>query len=234
MLASMCAQTDVVRELVAADGSAEHLQMKYKCGRTALDMTKNVEIKALLTAAEAAADAGAAASPPEGKAREGEEDQKKDSPPPSQTQGGTQPKKTLPCPPTNIDAVLAIARSKRDRISVLKYEGKANALITVVDHARHEGEKPDIAKVRELLDAGIDVRYQVRVSCVCAFVRDSMTRTSECMGVEIGYTTCTRCSDLSRSLSLSLSLSASHPHHSLPTFRSTIRMDQRTLVEIPL
>ena len=28
-------------------------------------------------------------------------------------------------------------------------------------------QEPDIAKVRELLDTGMDVRYQVRVSCVC-------------------------------------------------------------------
>jgi hypothetical protein len=34
----------------------------------------NDEIKALLTAAEVAADTGAAAPPPEGKAREGEEE----------------------------------------------------------------------------------------------------------------------------------------------------------------
>ena len=90
VMASVCAQTDVVHELIAADGSVEHLRMKCKDGRTALDWAKNDEIKALLTAAEAAADAGAVASPPEGKAREGDEE---DSP--LQSQGGAQPKKAL-------------------------------------------------------------------------------------------------------------------------------------------
>ena len=51
--------TDVVRELIAADGSAEHLRMRTKSLRsfpseTALDLAKTDEIKALLTAAEAA------------------------------------------------------------------------------------------------------------------------------------------------------------------------------------
>ena len=55
--ASMFGQTAVVRELIAADGSVEHLRMKNKTyGKTALDHAKNDEIKALLTAAEAAAD----------------------------------------------------------------------------------------------------------------------------------------------------------------------------------
>ena len=93
--------TDVVRELIAADGSVEHLQMTDMYGNTALDWAENDEINALLTAAEAAADAG---------------------------------------------------------------------------------EEPDIAKIRELLDAGIDVRYQVRVPCVCVGGR-VLTRTSECMDV---------------------------------------------------
>ena len=147
-LASQYGQTDVVRELIAADGSAEHLRMKNNNGRTALDWAANDEIKALLTAAEAAADAGAAAPPPEGKAREGEEkDQGEDSPPPSQ--GGAQPKKTLPRP---------------------VYEGNADAMYKVLVEAAKAGKEPDIAKVREFLDAGIDVRYQVRVFCVYAFV----------------------------------------------------------------
>jgi len=120
-------------------------------GTTALDRAKNNEIKALLRAAEAAADAGAAAPPPEGKAQEGEEeDQEEDSPPP-QTQGGAQPKKTLPRP---------------------VYEGNPAALVEMLIEASEEVDqypwaRLDIAKVRELLDAGIDVRYQVRVPCVC-------------------------------------------------------------------
>ena len=89
---------------------------------------------------------GATGEGGEGKAREVEEDL---PPPPPQTQGGAQPKKTLPRP---------------------VYEGKPDALITVVGEAEEADEEPDIAKVRELLDAGIDVRYQVRVPCVCVFV----------------------------------------------------------------
>ena len=165
--------TDVVRELIAADGSVEHLRMKDERGMTALDCagasadqlmeeiahveehaevvriaSSYDEIKALLTAAEAAADAGAVAPPPEGKAREGEEGQEKDSPPPP-SQGGAQPKKTLPRP---------------------VYEGDAGALVGMLEDAMNAGKEPDIAKVRELLDAGIDVLHQVRVSCVCALV----------------------------------------------------------------
>ena len=86
------------------------------------------------------------APPPEGKAQEGEEDEKEDSPPPSQTQGGAQPKKTLPRP---------------------AYEGKADALLEMLAVAASARVDPGIAKVRELLDAGIDIRYQVRVYCVC-------------------------------------------------------------------
>ena len=59
MLASAYGFSDVVRELIAADGSAEHLRMRTKSlrkhGFTAFDMAKNDEIEALLTAAEAAA-----------------------------------------------------------------------------------------------------------------------------------------------------------------------------------
>ena len=162
-LASQYGQTDVVRELVAADGSAEHLRMKDKRGRTALVYAVNDEITALLTAAEAAADAGAAAPPPEGKAREGEEENQEEDSPPPQTQGGAQPKKTLPRP---------------------VYEGDADALVEVLAEARREGEEPDIAKVRELLDAGIDIRYQVRVHCVFACIGGRvLTRTSESMDV---------------------------------------------------
>ena len=146
MLASVCGQLDVIRELIAADGSVEHLRMQSKYGNTALDWAKKEEIKVLLTAAEAAAGADAAAPPPEGKAREGEEENQEEDSPPPQTQGGAQPKKTLPRP---------------------VYEGDADALVEVLAEARREGEEPDIAKVRELLDAGIDVRYQVRVHCVC-------------------------------------------------------------------
>ena len=148
--ASIYGHTDTVRELIAADGSAEHLRMKiggYAVDGTALDYADNDEIKALLTAAEAAADAGAAAPPPEGKAREGEnEDQEEDSPPPP-SQGGAQPKKTLPRP---------------------VYEGNADALMEMLMVLR--GEESDITKVRELLDAGIDIRYKVRVSCVYVLV----------------------------------------------------------------
>ena len=86
-----------------------------------------------------------AALPTEGKARKGEEEDHEDSPPP-QAQGGAQPKKTLPRP---------------------VYDGKADALVEML---MEEGEDVDIAKVRELLDAGIDVRYQVRCSCVCTLV----------------------------------------------------------------
>ena len=90
-----------------------------------------------------------AAPPTEGKALEGEEeDQEEDSPPP-QTQGGAQPKKTLPRP---------------------AYEGDAAALVEVLMEAANAWIQPDIAKVRELLDAGIDIRYQVRVSCVFVLV----------------------------------------------------------------
>ena len=138
--------TDVVRELIAADGSAEHLRMKNNNGRTALNSATNDEIKALLTAAEAAADGGAAAPPPEGKAQEGEEENQEEDSHPPQTQGGAQPKKTLPRP---------------------VYEGDAGALVEMLEDAGNADEEPDIAKVRELLDAGIDVRYQVRVHCVC-------------------------------------------------------------------
>ena len=56
MLASSYGNTDIVRELIAADGSVEHLRMKDTVGgiaRTALDWAANDEIKALLTAAEA-------------------------------------------------------------------------------------------------------------------------------------------------------------------------------------
>ena len=128
-------------------------------------MADDDEIKALLTAAEAAADGGAAAPPPEGKAREGEEEDRAEDSPPPQMQGGAQPKKTLPRP---------------------VYEGKAGALVEVLEDAEEEGEEPDIAKVRELLDAGIDVRYKVRVSCVhvCDCIGGRvLTRTSECMDV---------------------------------------------------
>ena len=172
--ASMHGFTDVVRELIAADGSVEHLRMQTNNGMTALDCagagadqlleeiahveehaevvriaSSYDEIKALLTAAEAAADTGRAAPPPEGKAREGEEEDEEEDSPPPQTQGGAQPKKTLPRP---------------------VYEGKADALVEILIEARSEGEEPDITKVHELLDAGIDIRYQVRLSCVCALV----------------------------------------------------------------
>ena len=145
MLASYNGWTDIVRMLIAADGSAEHIRMKNKRGRTALDYAYNDDIKALLTAVEAAAGADTAAPPPEGKAREGEEDDEEDSPP--QAQGGAQPKKTLPRP---------------------VYEGDAGALVDMLRVLL--GEEPDITKVRELLDAGIDVRYKVRVSCVRVLV----------------------------------------------------------------
>ena len=48
MLASDYGQLDVIRELIAADGSAEHLRMQDNYGRTALDFAGNDEIKALL------------------------------------------------------------------------------------------------------------------------------------------------------------------------------------------
>ena len=146
--ASQEGYADIVRLLIAADGSVEHLQMKEDYGGlTALDMAANDEMEALLRVAEAAANGGATASPPKGMAREGEED-KEDSPSP-QAQGGAQPKKTLPRP---------------------VYEGNADAMYKVLVEAAKAGKEPDIAKVREFLDAGIDVRYQVRVFCVYAFV----------------------------------------------------------------
>ena len=87
-----------------------------------------------------------AALPTEGKAREGEEEDQAEDSPSSQAQGGAQPKKTLPRP---------------------AYEGNAAALLEMIIEAAEDGEELDIAKVRELLDAGIDVLYKVRVSCVC-------------------------------------------------------------------
>ena len=136
--------------------------MKCKDGRTALDMAWNDEIKALLTAAEAAVGVCAAAPPPEGKAREGEEeDQDKEDSPPPPSQGGAQPKKTLPRP---------------------AYEGDAGALLEMLYDADITDDEPDIAKVRELLDAGIDVRNQVRVTCVRVLVM-VRTGTSKCMDV---------------------------------------------------
>ena len=74
---------------------------------------------------------------PEGKAREGEEEE--DSPP----RRGAEPKKTIPKP---------------------EFTGKASALYDLVkETARWVKETaPDIVKVNELIDAGIDLRYQVR------------------------------------------------------------------------
>ena len=156
-------QTDVVRELIAADGSAEHLRMKNNSGRTALNSAKTDEIRALLTAAEAAADGGAAAPHPERKAQEGDEEDEEDDSQPPQTQGGAQPKKNLPRP---------------------VYEGDAAALGDMFSQATRAGIVPDVAKVRELLDAGIDIRYQVRVHCVFACIGGRvLTRTSESMDV---------------------------------------------------
>ena len=88
--ASCYGYTGIVRELIAVDGSVEHLRMQDNLGRgsTALDKTRNEEIKALLTAAEAAADAGAVAPPPEGKAREGDEGNEEEDSPPPPSQGG--------------------------------------------------------------------------------------------------------------------------------------------------
>ena len=63
MYASMYGQMDIVRELIAADNDGrrynhgELIRMKDNYGETALDRAKNDEIKALLTAAEAAAQA---------------------------------------------------------------------------------------------------------------------------------------------------------------------------------
>ena len=53
MLASDYGWTDVVRELIAADGSVEHLQMQDNYGEMALDRAWRDEIKALLRAAGA-------------------------------------------------------------------------------------------------------------------------------------------------------------------------------------
>ena len=51
MLASAYGLVDVVRELIAADGSVEHLRMQDNNGQTALHCSRNDEIKALLRAA---------------------------------------------------------------------------------------------------------------------------------------------------------------------------------------
>ena len=152
--------------------------MKDKYGKTALDYMYygNDEIKALFTVAKAAADGDAATPPPEGKAREGDEEQEEDSPP---SQGGAQPKKTLPRPGYNGNrsgkgspgrAAYSIQRAWR-------YYASRNALALCMmlldsgaadENDIHDTwQEPDIAKVRELLDTGMDVRYQVRVSCVC-------------------------------------------------------------------
>ena len=66
---------------------------------------------------------------PEGKAREGEEEE--DSPP----RRGAEPKKTIP-----------------------GYKGEASALYDLVKLRT----APDMVKANELIDAGIDLRYQVR------------------------------------------------------------------------
>ena len=66
---------------------------------------------------------------PEGKAREGEEEE--DSPP----RRGAEPKKTIP-----------------------GYKGEASALFYLV----YSRTAPDMVKANELIDAGIDLRYQVR------------------------------------------------------------------------
>ena len=89
---------------------------------------------------------GATGEGGEGRAREVEEDVPPLLP---ETQGGAQPKKTLPRP---------------------VYEGKPDTLMKVIKEAGNVGKEPDIAKVRELLDAGIDVLYKVRVSCVRVLV----------------------------------------------------------------
>ena len=52
MYASCRGWTDIVRELIAADGSVEHLRMQDNNGQTALHCSRNDEIKALLRAAE--------------------------------------------------------------------------------------------------------------------------------------------------------------------------------------
>ena len=72
---------------------------------------------------------------PEGKAREGEEEEA-DSPP----QRGAEPKKTIPKP---------------------VYAGEADALYDLVDSMTTRCTTwPDIDKLNELIDAGIDLRYQ--------------------------------------------------------------------------
>ena len=102
------------------------------------------------TVARPGAGKGTDAAPPtEGKALDGEEEDQEEASPPPQTQGGAQPKKTLPRP---------------------VYEGDAGALFKMLMEAAKARVEPDIAKVRELLDAGIDVRYQVRIPCVCVLV----------------------------------------------------------------
>ena len=102
------------------------------------------------TVARPGAGKGTDAAPPtEGKALDGEEEDQEEASPPPQTQGGAQPKKTLPRP---------------------VYEGGAGALVEMLEDAMNAGKEPDITKVRELLDAGIDILHQVRVSCVCALV----------------------------------------------------------------
>ena len=89
----------------------------------------------------------------EGKAREGEEEDQAEDSPSSQAQGGAQPKKTLPRPVYEGDAA-ALVKMLRDT-----GDGTGWGAIELAE--------PDITKIRELLDAGIDVLYKVRVSCVC-------------------------------------------------------------------
>ena len=92
------------------------------------------------------------------------------------------------------------------------YEGRANALTQMLYTSDPTGEEPDIAKVRELLDAGIDVRYQVRVSCVYAFVI-VLSHTSEAWMPRDMRTTCTGSNS---SFCVSLSLYSPSPSFLFP------------------
>ena len=69
---------------------------------------------------------------PKGKAREGEEEEE-DSPP----RRGAEPKKTIPKP---------------------VYTGPKDTMVNMVKSET----APDIDKLNDLIDAGIDLRYQVR------------------------------------------------------------------------
>ena len=115
----------------------------------------------------------------EGKARGGERGDvdKEDSPPPP-SQGGAQPKKTIPRPVYDGNRRVHFSKGSPGRAAcsiqrAWRCYASRNAfalcMMLLDSGAAYEDihdtwKEPDIAKVRELLDTGMDVRYQVRVS----------------------------------------------------------------------